>query len=161
MFERERKLYDFLLGYARRLVADVDDARFADQPAPGLNHPAWLLGHMAVVSDVGLGLLGRPRETPRLWKVLFGTASTPRADRDVYPSKDELWSAYESGHQRLTAAVVDAAPEAMEAPHPVDFLKPGLATVGDLVAHILTTHEALHLGQLSSWRRHAGLSHLF
>jgi len=31
-----------------------------------------------------------------------------------------------------------------------------LPTRGDLLAHILTTHEATHLGQLSAWRRQLG-----
>lgn len=161
MFERERTLYAFLLEHARRLVADIDDARFADQPAPGLNHPAWLLGHLAIVSDAGLGLLGQPRESPRGWRELFGKTSTPRPDRRHYPGKEELWSAYESGHGRLAEAARNAPADGMDVPQPLEFLRPGLPTVGDLIAHILTTHEAMHLGHLSSWRRQVGLPYLF
>ena len=35
------------LGYAKRLVADIPDGAMALQPAPGMNHAAWVLGHLA------------------------------------------------------------------------------------------------------------------
>ena len=43
--------------------------------------------------------------------------------------------------------------------HAVDlaFLRESLTTVGELVAHLMTTHPAFHLGQLSTWRRANGL----
>lgn len=45
------------LGYAKRLVADIPDDKMAIQPAPGINHAAWVLGHLACLpsrSRVGL-----------------------------------------------------------------------------------------------------------
>jgi hypothetical protein len=33
-----------------------------------------------------------------------------------------------------------------------------MTTVGHLVGHLLTTHFATHLGQLSAWRRLAGFA---
>jgi hypothetical protein len=35
------------LGYAKRLVADIPDDTMAIQPAPHMNHAAWVLGHPA------------------------------------------------------------------------------------------------------------------
>ena len=51
----------------------------------------------------------------------------------------------------------------MAAPNrlPIRFLLRHLPTVGDLLAHLLTTHSAYHLGQLSTWRRAAGLPEVF
>lgn len=161
LFPRERTIYAFLLGYAGRLVEGIDDARFADQPTPAINPPAWQIGHLAVVADNGLTLLGLRREGPRAWRDLFGTGSSPIPDRSPYPSKAELLSAYRGSHARLDEAVSAADPEAMERPHSLDFLKPALTTVGDLLAHLLTSHEAMHLGHLSSWRRQVGLPYLF
>jgi len=52
--------------------------------------------------------------------------------------------------------------EEMTLVHEVDLLKATpLKTRGDLVGHILTTHFATHLGQLSSLRRHFGRPPLF
>jgi hypothetical protein len=161
MFERESTVYSFLLGYGRRLVADIDDARFVDQPAPGVNHPAWLLGHLTIASDFGLRLLGRPRACPKAWHRDFGPGSEPKPDRSAYPSKEELTAALEAGHERVAEAVRTASAEDMALPHEIEFLRNGLPTKADLLSHLMTAHEAMHLGHLSNWRRQMGMPYLF
>ena len=37
--------------YARRLVDDLAEDQMAAQPAPGMNHAAWVLGQLAYVFD--------------------------------------------------------------------------------------------------------------
>lgn len=157
MLETEIKLYAFALGYGRLLLADIDDARLAEQPAPGMNSPAWVIGHLALVADMGVGLLGGTPTLSDDWRGRHGPGSVPNADRAAYPSKSVLVEAWEQGHHRLTQAARNAAPERLQAPHglPIAFLS-ALPSVGDLLAHILTTHEAAHLGQLSAWRRVLG-----
>ena len=160
MFEREAKLYTFTLGYARLLTADIDESRWAEQPAPSINGPAWIMGHLAVVADAGVALLGGERILPPEWRQRHGPGSTPSTDRAFYPGGAELWAAYEHGHERLTAAALTAAPEAMERPQALTttaLVTRSLPTVGYLIAHIMTSHEAAHLGQLSAWRRMLGL----
>jgi hypothetical protein len=46
------------LGYAKRLVADIPDDTMALQPAPGMNHAAWVLGHLACTADMLGDMLG-------------------------------------------------------------------------------------------------------
>lgn len=159
MFERECTLYDFTLGYARLLNDDIDDVRYTEQPAPGMNHPAWIMGHLALCTDFAAGLLGLPQTCPEPWSDLFGPGSTPSVDRSLYPGKHELLDALAAGHRRVVSAAREADPAAMAAPHtlPFRFLREPLPTVGDLLAHLMTTHEAAHLGQLSAWRRVVGL----
>ena len=77
MFERECTLYAFTMGYARLLAEDIDDARFAEQPAPGLNHPAWILGHLAICTDYAAGLLGLPAACPKPWASCSAPARHP------------------------------------------------------------------------------------
>lgn len=163
MFERECAVYTLMREYARRLLADVDDARLADQPAPGVNHPAWLIGHLAVCTDSALVQLGGAACLPPSWPADFGTGSLPRPDRSSYPAKAELWNAYEAGHARVEQAARKAAPEAMDRPHGLDLppVSEYLSTVGDLVVHLMTAHEGMHLGHLSNWRRQVGLPFLF
>jgi len=52
-------------------------------------------------------------------------------------------------------------PEKMASPNPNPRLKDGLPTVRDAVSFLLTGHLALHLGQLSAWRRMTGLAPMF
>ncbi len=158
MFEHERTLYRMLLDYARRLVADLPEGRMTEQPAPGMNHPLWVLGHLAICTDYAAGILGdKTQACPDAWHREFGPSSIPVPDPPVRPTRDELWTALESGHARVEALLPRADPATLAEPHAIDFLRPAIRTNGELLAHLLTTHEAIHLGQLSTWRRAAGL----
>ncbi|MDB5309184.1 MAG: hypothetical protein JWO38_3386 [Gemmataceae bacterium] len=156
MFDRERRLYADMYGYARQLVADVPDEELAEQPAPGLNHPAWTLGHLVIAADYALQCLGARPATPDGWAALFNTGTVPDPNRAAYPSKGELMNAYEAGHAAVDAAAAAADPGRMARPNPVDALRPRFPTLGDLLGYLLTTHEAAYLGQLSAWRRVVG-----
>ncbi len=159
MFEHECKLYAFVLYYARQLTADIDDARWAEQPAPGMNHPAWIIGHLAICTDYAAMMLGLEKTCPESWHKQFGPGSTLTTNRADYPSKAELMNALAAGHERISAAAPNADPKRMAKPHPVKiaFLKSRIDTTGELLAHLMTTHPASHLGQLSAWRRLQGL----
>lgn len=158
MFERECTLYGFTMWYLRMLVDDLDDAKLCVQPAPQINHAAWLLGHLAVAADYVPMVLGEKMSLPDSWhKELFGPGSTPTTDRARYPSKAELVSELERLYQR-NLQLVRAAPESKTAaPHQIAYFLPVLPTVGDMLAHLMSTHASFHLGQLSTWRRLMGL----
>ena len=156
MFERERTLYAFVLNYCRMLTADIDDARLADLPAAGANHPAWVLGHLAICTDYAAKLVGSPRVGPAEWHKKFGPGSKATADRTSYPSKADLLKALADGHERVSAAVVNADPSLMRQPQSLIFQE-HFPTVADMIAHLMTTHPCVHLGQLSAWRRFHGL----
>jgi uncharacterized damage-inducible protein DinB len=156
MFDRERRLYADQYGYARELVADVPDEEFAEEPVPGLNHPAWIIGHLTTTADFGLHVLGQKPVAPEGWGPTFAPGSVPDPNRGTYPTKAELLNAYEAGHAAFAAAAAQFDDARAAAPNPVAGLKARFPTLGDLVAHLLTTHEATHLGQLSAWRRTMG-----
>jgi hypothetical protein len=157
MFERERRLFADNYGYARQLVVDVPDEQLAEQPDPGLNHPAWILGHLATVADYVVTLLGGTPAVPDGWAALFSTGSVPSPERGLYPAKADLLNAFEAAHGALAAAAAGLDEAAAARPNPVEGLRQRFPTVGDVLAYVLTTHEAVHLGQLSAWRRVMGL----
>jgi DinB superfamily len=157
MFAHERTLYAFLLDYAGRLIADVPDEHLAAHPAPGMNHPLWVLGHLTVAADYGLEIVGRPYAAPSAFHDLFGPGTEPTPDRAKYPPWADVLTAYQAGHAAFAAAAAEADPARMRQPNELGFL-PELTTLGAVVAHLLTTHEGIHLGQLSAWRRAAGLA---
>jgi hypothetical protein len=68
--------------------------------------------------------------------------------------------AIKNGHERVSHAAEKVTAARLAERHPVDlaFLRDSLPTVGDLLAHLMTTHPAAHLGQLSAWRRACGKS---
>src|SRR5262245_51351068 len=68
------------------LTADVPDDRMAEQPWPGCNHPAWVLGHLLLLDLIILGRLevsGAPTPEPG-WDGVYGPGSSPQGDRGVY-----------------------------------------------------------------------------
>ena len=161
MLDSEIKVNQFLMRYCRMLVGDLADTRMAEQPLAGVNHPAWILGHLAYSADGARRLLGAEKELPAAWTLLFGSGSKPSTCRSDYPSKDELLQAVELGFERLRQAAVVAIPEQLSQPSTNARTKDALPTIKDGVAFLLTGHLGVHLGQLSTWRRMIGLPPLF
>lgn len=161
MLDSELKINQFLLQYCRMLVGDIADERLADQPLPGVNHPAWILGHLAFSAARARGLLGSEKELPEAWTPLFGPGSKPSASRSDYPSKDDLLRAVEQGFERLRQQAAAASPEQLAQHSTNPYTKDALPRTQDGVAFLLTGHLGVHLGQLSTWRRMVGLPPLF
>ena len=151
-------LYASTLKDTEELVKDIDDARFAEQPAGIRNHPAWTLGHLVVSGNFILIQLDEPPiQLPESYGKLFPPGTQPTADRSVYPSKQELLTHLRAVH----AAVANAVPRKHEAyfdkPTPEKF-RAFVPTRGQLILYLLASHEPGHLGQLIAWRRAAGLA---
>lgn len=148
--------FRFTLSYAQLLVADIDDIEMANIPHPGMNHPAWILGHLILVADMGAKLLGEEQILDASWMEKYGPGSTPVSDRSAYPSKDELLTTMKEIYQRTEQFAAAAEDAVLEAKNPTPIFPQQFPTLGDLLTHVLTTHPATHLGQLSAWRRCLG-----
>jgi hypothetical protein len=138
-------------------MASIDDASLADQPSPGVNHAAWIIGHLAIANDYISKILRNDGVCPPEYADLFNPGSKVLADRAAYPSKDELVKMFDMSFNRAVFVVGESSEEQFATPQLGPFYKDELPLVGDLVAHLMTTHAASHLGQLSSWRRMRGL----
>jgi hypothetical protein len=161
MFEQDIHVNQFMLGYAEELMKEIPDERLAEQPLPGVNHPAWIIGHLALTGDFAVKLLGGEQTLPKSWILQFGPKSTPSTERDIYPTKEELLNQLMERFELARQLAVSPDPEAMSRPNPRPHMVKRLPTVADLVSFLLTGHLALHLGQLSVWRRMIGKSPLF
>ncbi len=143
------------------LTADIADERMTEQPMPGVNHPAWILGHLAISAEMIVGRLGGDKFLPAEWAELFKPGSCPRDIRGDYPSKAELLKTMEDAFARARERVVGASSEALATPTPNPRMQQGLPTMREVGAFILTGHLGIHLGQLSMWRRMTGMTPLF
>src|SRR3954471_19437598 len=126
MLDTELKINQFLVQYARMLVGDIADERLAEQPLPGVNHPAWVLGHLAFSAERARWLLGAEKAFPPEWVALFGPGSRPTASRGDYPPREELLRAVEGGFKRARQMAAAAAPERLAQPNPNPCTKEGL-----------------------------------
>jgi hypothetical protein len=161
MFDSEIKVNLLLIQYLRMLVAEVADERITEQPLPGVNHPAWILGHLAYSADGGRALLGAEKKLPATWTTHYGPGSKCSGLRSDYPSKDDLVNAVCDGFERLREEAAAATGQQLSKPSANPRMKDALPTIKDGVAFLLTGHLGVHLGQLSTWRRMIGLPHLF
>jgi hypothetical protein len=99
--------------------------------------------------------------------VCFGRGSENAIPDRVRPTKSELLTAIDRGHERVTAALerIDDDGDiraSLAQPHEMALFEDSpLTTRSDLLAHLLTTHAAFHLGHLSTWRRQMGFDPLF
>ena len=152
--------YAFNLTYARMLVADLDAPQMTLQPKPGMNHPAWVLGHLALSSDFACNMLGLEPKLPNDWNEKFGMGSKPTAGGD-YPDKDTLLSSLDEAHQRLATALEAADSATLDSQTPNEEFRRVMPTIGDGLVFLATGHECAHLGQLSAWRRASGLPSVF
>ena len=151
----------FLVGFGQQLVREIPDERMTEQPLPGVNHPAWILGHLALTAD-GVGeAFGGQKTLPPEWRTLLGQGSKPLSLRNNYPSKSELLRAFEECHQRLRERVAAAGPDVLSQPTTNPRARDAFPTWKELAVFILTGHVGVHLGQLSAWRRMIGLPPMF
>lgn len=157
MFEQQCLLYQFNLFALESMVMDISEDELKQQPVPGTNPPIWILGHLAVATDYACKTLGLPAACPKAWHLDFGPGSTPLQMHDPVPTKEELMAAIRAGHQRVSEAAKKATPEQLAGPHNVKLLAgTPIETLGDILSHLMNTHEAMHIGQLSMWRRMTG-----
>ena len=145
--------FEINLAYLRRLVADLDDDQMVTQPASVPNHPTWVLGHLIYSLQAIAGELGVAAWLPESWSSMFGTGTTPKSCLKAYPSKQQLLLLLDDAELRLNIAVRNSSSEELAAPLPDDSYRTQLPTIGHALVHILVGHAALHLGQLTVWRR--------
>lgn len=160
MFSVESIVYawDNQLRYALALVADLSDEQFVLRPGGSMNHPAWILGHLAMYHPVTRQLLaGEPVDDPKNDR-LFGFAGQgPVDDIRVYGGKEAIVSRFEKGHEDVAQALLAAGPQAFRQAPSLERWAKVYPTVEFMLPDLLLHHESLHIGQISIWRRAAGL----
>jgi hypothetical protein len=148
------------LDYLRRLVADVPDELMTAQPFGAANHPAWVIGHLTYSFQLIGGEMGLPPWLPPNWEHQFGTGSLPTDSPDTYPTKPELLHLLADGAWRVCQRLSELGIHALYVPLPDARYRHVFPTLGYAVLHVLTSHAAVHVGQVSVWRRVAGLTPL-
>ena len=139
--------------YARMHLEDVTSEQWCEQ-AEGLGmHPASIVGHVAVNYAMVRMMLGDELDLPDGWSDLFAGTAAATAEASAYPAKDELLAALADQRGRILARLEAASADDLAQPTPHEEARKFIPTVGDGLVLVLTIHEALHLGQLSAWRR--------
>lgn len=154
------KQFDFNLAYAKKLVEDLTEEQMVIIPSKGLeNHPAFTLGHLATASAMTVEDLGGEYNVPEGWHDLFtrkGPGDPRLPGNQPYPAKQELLGQLELQHNLVKETLINSTPEKLAEPLQWRF-SAYMPTLLDEVAFMCINHEAMHLSQVSAWRRAMGL----
>lgn len=147
----------FMIPFADMLVKDIDENKWADRCGTTINHPAFVLGHLAYYAGVCMQWLGGEIELTEEDADLYKHGIECCDEPSKYPSKADSIAAY---NERINT-VVDYIETLDESAFTISSENTPFAdlfpTMGGIAAFMLIGHIPFHLGQISAWRRVAGM----
>jgi hypothetical protein len=160
MFTTQSIVYawDNGLAYALALLEDLTDEQMILRPGGNMNHPSWILGHISIYYPVIPALLrgesfDDPADNP-----LFGFRGRgPLPDIKVYGTKAAQVKRLTEGHESVAQSLLSATSEQLGQRPVLPRWAEVYPTVEFMLPDLLLHHESMHIGQLSIWRRAAGL----
>ena len=148
------------LAYAERILKDIPADRFAHMPIPRMNHPAFCIGHLSLYPNRLLNMIGRKdlvREKPGYAELFQAGVECVEQD-GRYPAKDELVTYYFDRYRTISELLPNISDETLQLPNPIEGrMRELFPTIGAAMNFLLNNHNMVHLGQISAWRRAAGL----
>lgn len=160
MFSPQSIVYawDNGLRYALALLDDLTDEQMLLRPGGNMNHPAWILGHMSLYYPIVPALLKGGTFADPADDDLFGFRGRgPQDDLALYGSKASQLERMSSGHEQVAQALLSANESDYQRPPSLPRWADMYPTVEFMLPDLLLLHENIHIGQLSIWRRAAGL----
>ena len=155
------------LGYAERLLKDIPDdkyARFAQVQDTIIesNHPAFIYGHLGLYASRVIAELGCDASayTPSAeYEEIFSkdAVCVDDPDNSIYPAMDEVNNHLFTNYQAAIAALEQAEDEVFQQQNPNETMREKFATIGAMHGFYVGGHFMMHMGQMSAWRRMAGL----
>ncbi|MBC24172.1 MAG: hypothetical protein CMJ32_09695 [Phycisphaerae bacterium] len=147
----------FLIDFAANLIDDIDESKWADRCGTTINHPAFILGHTAYYAGVCMQILGSDIELSEQDASLYQHGAECADEPTWYPGKAESIAAF---NERINAAAdfMESLDESVFATSSEEtFFSDRFPTLGGVAAFMFMAHIPFHLGQLSAWRRVAGM----
>jgi len=149
--------YAFQRHYLKLLVEDIAEERMTAQPGGIVNHPAWQLGHLVVVQDRLVRMLGGNSKIEADWETRYGRGSVPSPDRSAHPSKADFLRTLDERRGEYVRLFGSVSSDDLAKPPPGGKIPQAFTSMGMFLLFIMTTHEGTHLGQLAAWRKAIGL----
>ncbi len=150
--------WDNQVRLALRLMEDVSDEQMLFRPGGNMNHPAWIFGHLSLYHLALVGLItGKSFEDPKDDPVYGFALSKAPEDRSLYGTKAAILEKFSEGHEQVAQALLKATPDELSALPRLPRWRETKQTVGFMLPDLMLHHESTHIGQLSFWRRAAGL----
>ncbi len=146
----------FMPRLAHLLCDDIAEDKFSSMCGTSINHPAFVLGHISYYAGICVELLGGTPQfedgEAELYQI--GVECNESAP---YPSKEALLKRFEDRCE-FAASFIESCDEATLATSAKDTpFAERFETLGQVASFMLTSHPSFHIGQISGWRRVAGM----
>ena len=153
-------LMNFQLLYLNKLMENIPDERLYEKQLDGLNSAGWILGHICVEANDVIKQLNRKESFEELdlnWEKWFKSSTGKIESINKLPNKAELITIVNERYIALGKAYLNLTVEQQNSLHPSKFLREVLTTFDSWYAHHLTTHIAMHCGNIVVWKKVIGL----
>lgn len=127
------------------------------------NHPSFIIGHLSLYGPRILNDLGLPSDQitiPESYTTLYSKDAqcVDDPDHSIYPEMAEVVETFFDSY-RITIEQIKTVPnEAYDKPNTNTAAVARFPTIAAMHCYYLSGHMMQHLGQLSAWRRAAGLA---
>lgn len=155
------------LGYGERLLAGITPENFGRFASPGgqvveSNHPAFIYGHLSLYACRVVEQLGDDASkivpSDKFTEVFSKDAEcVDDLDGSIYPQMSEVTDAFFDGYRAALESLQNASDETLQQPNPGAGMAERFPTLGSMHGFYVGGHIMIHMGQLSAWRRMAGL----
>jgi len=140
------------------LCDDIDENIFADRLGTTINHPAYVLGHNTYYAGVCIKFLGGDVTFGEDEEKLYQMGSECLDDASVYPDKAYCLSHFDSRCQEAADFINASDLSLLECSAEHTPFAKRFDTLGEVASFMLIGHPCFHFGQISAWRRIAGMS---
>ena len=140
------------------ICSDIEPSKFANQFGTTINHPAFVLGHLAYYFAVCKQLLGGEVVFKDEENSLYAHGADCHEDASIYLEKEAAIQHCKTRLEETLAFVATCDAEVFERSTAGTPFEGRMETLGQVAAFMLSGHPAFHIGQLSAWRRIAGMN---
>ena len=153
-------LLNFQLQYLKQLVKNIPNERLYEKQLEGFNSAGWILGHICVEADDVINQLNADKSFDKLdsnWQKWFKNSTGKIEQLEQLPKKEALLNILIQRYNALGSAYANLNTEQRNTGHPSKLLSEVLTTFDSWFAHHLTTHIAMHCGNIVVWKKLIGL----
>jgi hypothetical protein len=147
----------FMSVLAHILCDDIDASKFTDRLGTSINHPAFVLGHCAYYAGLCIQMLGGSIDLGSDESDLYQIGAQCLDDPGLYPSKDDCLAHFEKRCSLAADYVQSCDPSVLEQSAAGTPFEERFSNRSQVAVFMLIGHTAFHFGQISAWRRVAGM----
>jgi hypothetical protein len=153
------ELFKFQELYLENSLSNIPEERLYEKQLKGYNSAGWILGHLIIEAEDVFNYLEIPYEkVNENWTKWFKNSSGEITNLEGLPTKEELLKIFKIRYETLCRAYENLSSRDRFTNHPSKLLENHLPNLDAWCAHHLTTHIAIHCGNIVVWKKIIGLN---